>query len=437
MTIKNARDRHLDDATGHPIADVPAASPGTDAEAEPHALEARITLVGKNILASIGRVIESVPRGKPGPQALADQLGLDKVLASRVLKATRSRDPITAAHRMPGPDPLRRLVRAAESQGVDANIIADAHRAIDAFEHLIREGVGDRSTLDAIVSAWVPEARREFELRRKQAAFKAMSQLKGVQCEAIVATVILWPAADGARMDVVWINGLVGMHRVRPGAPVKVSTRKLSGGAESRLPVSLDGVSVENASGLVLPEFSSEPLPRMRAHSAGNAVHYTLADEGFGPASAADLFFAEVNRAELPRSVPAGSGRKRYFFAEASMPARVLQFDVLVHESLDTSRPWLRIYDTCFEGVANINDAARDADVLDMVESIEALGAGVSRFRSSDSPGYSELLRHTCTRLGYEGSLLRGYRCRVEFPVYGSQITMVFEPPSDAGASPQ
>ncbi|MCW5768065.1 MAG: hypothetical protein KIT19_05235 [Phycisphaeraceae bacterium] len=401
-------------------------------ELEPHALEARITLVGKNILTSIGRVIESVPRGKPGPQALADQLGLDKVLASRVLKATRSRDPITATHRMPGPEPLRRLVRAAEAQGVGASIISDAHRAIDAFEHLIRQGAGDRSTLDAIVSAWVPEARREFELRRKQAAFKAMSQLKGVQSEAIVATVILWPGQDDARMDVVWLNGLVGVHRVRPNAPVKLSTRKLSGGPDARLPVSLDGVAVENAEGLLLPTFCSEPLPRMTATRAGNAVHYALCDDGFGPSTAADLFFAEVNRAELPRAVPAGSGRKRYFFAEASMPAKAMQFDVLIHESLDTSRPWLRLYDTAFEGVANVNDPARDADILDMVETIEPLGAGVSRFRSSDSPGYSELLRHACTRLGYDGALLRGYRCRVDFPVYGSQITMVFDPPVES-----
>jgi hypothetical protein len=399
------------------------------------ALEARITLVGSNILASMGRVIEAVPRVRPGPQALADRLGLDKVLASRVLKATRSRDPITAAHRMPGPEPLRRVVKAAEGLGVEAEIIAEAYRAIDEFDRLIRQGVGDRSTLDAIVSAWVPEARREFELRRKQAAFKAMSQLKGVQCEAMVATVILWPSADATKMDVVWVNGLFGMHRVRPGAPVKLSTRKLSGGPEQRLPVSLDGVPVDDAEGLLLREFCSEPPLKMRAHRVESAVHYSLADESFGPASAADVIFAEVNRGELPRAVPAGSNRKRYFFAEASMPARRMQLDVLVHESLDTSRPWLRIYDTAFEGVANVNDPVRDVDVMDMAESIQTLGAGVSRFGSTEVPRYVELLRHVCQRLGYDPGALRGHRCEVEFPVYGSQVTMVFEPPVE-GDSP-
>lgn len=116
------------------------------------------------------------------------------------------------------------------------------------------------------------------------------------------------------------------------------------------------------------------------------------------------------------------------------MPARRMQFDVLVHESLDTSRPWLRIYDTAFEGVANVNDPARDVDAMDMAESIESLGAGVSRFGSTEVPRYVELLRHVCQRLGYDPGVLRGHRCEVEFPVYGSQVTMVFEPPIEGGA---
>lgn len=393
-------------------------------------LETQITVVGSDILSSIGRVIEAVPRSRPGPQALADLLGLDKVLASRVLKATRSQDPITATHRMPGPEPLRRLVRAAATQGVSGELIVEAHRAIDAFERLIRDQVGDRSTLDAIVSAWVPEARREFEIRRKQAAFKAMSQIKGAQADAIVATVILWPGADPDKMDVVWLNGLVALHRVRPGASVKLSTRKLSGGPEQRLPTSLDGVAAEDAQGLLLPEFCSSPLVKLQTQRAGNAIHYTLKDASFGPASAIDLVFAEVNRNELPRAVPAGSGRKRYFFAEGSIPAKLIQFDVLVHESLDTSRPWVKTYDTSFEGVANVNDPSRDMDELDLLETVESLGAGVSRFRSPEVPRYVELLRHVCQRLGYDGSLLHGYRCNVECPVYGSQVTMIFDPPT-------
>src|SRR5262245_17701987 len=180
--------------------------------------ESSVATVAGQLLRAIERLLDAVPRSAPGPQVLARELRIDKVLASRVLKAVRAEDPTSVAYHMPGPDPLRRLVRAAAKRGVPAAPVAGALQAIDQFETLIRERVGDRSLLDSILSAWVPEARREFELRRKQSAFKAISQLRGVQAHTIVATVLLNPTPGGERIDVVWINGLTGVHRVRPGA---------------------------------------------------------------------------------------------------------------------------------------------------------------------------------------------------------------------------
>ncbi len=412
----------LETASATPI-DTEPRSPGPGAEA----LEVQIAEVGDALLSSLRNVLSAVPRSNPGPQALARTLGVDKVLASRVLKATRSRDPMTATHCMPGPDPLRRLVKAASKKGASAAMIADATAAIDQFEMLIRERVGDRSILDAILSAWVPDARREFELRRKQAAFKAMSQLRGVQTDIILSTVVLNPSPGGRHIDVIWVNGLIGVHRVRPGVSVKISTRRMIRDGQERRPVSLDGQSVEHMDGLQLPEFCSEPLPRMRVHQVGEVVHYTLAEDGFGPNSGVDVVFAEANIAELPRYFPAGSDRKSYFFAEMVTPARLSHFDVLVHEDLFPGQdPALRIYDTSFEGVASPNNASRDMDQLDLMESLEPLGLGISRFRSVDVPRYGELLRHTFEKLRFDGSRFRGYRCRTDYPVYGSQVTAVF-----------
>lgn len=392
-------------------------------------LEVQIVAVGDELLTSLRNVLASIPRVAPGPQALAKALGVDKVLASRVLKATRNKDPMSATHSMPGPDPLRRLVKAAAKRGAAPGAIADASRAIDNFEILIRERIGDRSLLDAILSAWVPEARREFELRRKQSAFKAMSQLKGVQAETLLATVVLHPSADGRHIDVVWVNGLIGVHRVRPGVGVKLSTRRMTPDDAARRPVSLDGKPIENIESLELRDFCSDPMPRLQVHRVGEVVHYTLADDGFGPNSAVDVVFAEANISELKRYVPAEATRKGYFFAEVVAPARVLQFDALVHEDLYPGPgPMLRIYDTSFEGVANANDPARDIDRLDMLEAIEPLGEGLTRFRSAHVPRYQELVRHVFERMGYEGSGFRGYRCRVDYPVYGSQVVMMFRP---------
>lgn len=400
-------------------------------------LDVRIGSTGGELLDTLGAALEGLSAKPSGPQALATRLGIDKVLASRLLKAVRAGDPISAVHRMPGPEPLRRVIAGLEAQGVAAGVVAKARRAVDRFESLIRHDLGDRGALDAIVSAWVPEARREFELRRKQAAFRAMSQLKGAEARAIMATVMLHPSTDGEHLDVLWLNGLIGLQRLRPGAGVKITTRRMSRDRGERMPRTLDGAPVNDLESLMLKEFcsgssegSAGGWPSMRVHHAGEVVHYSLGGDAFGPGSEIDLVFAEASPAELKRYRAPGSARKSYVFAETSVPAAVMQFDAIVHKDVfGGDAPGLRIYDTAFEGVAGANDPARDIDVLDMCEFVEPLGSGLSRCRSGDVPRYAELLRMACDKMSWDASVFRGYRVRIDYPVYGSQATMLFEAP--------
>lgn len=394
-------------------------------------LEVRIVRAGEGLLTGLAAVLEGMPDPPRGPQALAKRLGIDKVLASRVLAAVRSADPLFVVHRSPGPEPLRRTIDAAGKQGVDRGLVAAAREAVDAFERLIRDEVGDRSSLDAIVAAWLPEARREFELRRKQSAFKAMSHLKGTMARTIMATVLLAPSeSDPERLDVVWLNGLLGIVRLRPGAAVKVVTRRMASEPGGRSPLSLGGEPVEDVRRAQLEEFCSDPPPELTVERAGESVHYSLGGTGYGPRSAVDLVMGEVNRAEMRRSVPTGSGRKGYVFAEVSIPAERLQLDVFLHRDVyPGANPAVRVYDTSFEGVADANNRARDIDLLDVLETAESLGEGLGSARSSDVPRYQELIRHALGRLGWGEGAFRGYRCGVEYPIYGSQVVMLFDPP--------
>jgi hypothetical protein len=104
----------------------------------------------------------------------------------------------------------------------------------------------------------------------------------------------------------------------------------------------------------------------------------------------------------------------------------VLQFDVLVHRDLyPGNEPELVIYDTAFQGVASVNDRARDVDRLDLLESVDALGAP-PRLRSADVPRYAELIEAAARSAGFDLPSFRGYRTRVDYPLYGSQVTMAF-----------
>ncbi|MCC5822875.1 MAG: hypothetical protein LAT64_04880 [Phycisphaerales bacterium] len=398
-------------------------------------IEVRITQAGDALLQGLTRVLERVPGSDAGPQKLAGQLGVDKVLASRLLKALRSSDPMSVVHRTPGPEPLRRVLAASAKLGVPPDLLADAHAAVDRFEELIRTDIGDRSALEAILSAWVPEARREFELRRKQAAYRAMSQLKGVEAEVYAEAAIFWPSADGAHIDIVWIKAVVGLHRLRPGVPIHFTSQRRVEGPDGRRPTNLAGGPVDSVQGAVVAEFSTSPVPNLKTQIAGEATHYLLDEPGFGSGSAVNLVTCEVNRSEIPRYLPQSRGRRAWASSDINIPTRTSQFDLLIHEDLFPGEsPDLRVYDTTIRGQADVNDTTRDIDRMDLLESVEPLGHGAHRFGSSVVPQYRALLAHACERLGFDPDRLRGHRVLSEFPIYGTQFALTLrttEPPAE------
>lgn len=391
-------------------------------------LETRINDAGEALLKSFVRVIDQLPGGDSGPQRLSKELGIDKVLASRMLKAVRAPDAMSVVHRVPGPEPMRRVIKASAKHGVNPDDIKGAVEAIDRFEALIRTEIGDRSALEAILSTWVPEARREFELRRKQSAFRAMSQLKGAQAEVYAECAIFWPSPDSEHIDIVWIKSVSGLQRLRPGMRVKFTSHRKVEEGSTRQTYTITGKPVENVDSATLEKYCSDPAPKLEVQHAGEVMHYLLEPGGFGAQSAIDLVTCEVNRGEIPRYIPTARNRKAWASSDINIPSRRMQFDVLVHKDLYTSGyPELRIYDTTIQGQADINDASRDIDQLDLLESIENLGSGLTRFGSSHVPRYRAMIGEVCETLGFDPDLLRGYRVSSDYPIYGSQTAMLFQ----------
>lgn len=390
----------------------------------PDTLLPDLPALGNDLARRLAEVLAHVVAPGDGPIAAARTLGLDKVLLSRVMKALRARDGAAALAAMPGPEPLRRLLASAAHRGAAPDRLAAAHAAVDRYDAAIRDTGGGRSLLDTILSAWDPGARRDFELRRKQAAFKAISQIRGAEARVNHAAVLLAPSSTLGMLDVLWVSGYLGLLRLRPGATVRFASRRLSPSDRERRPTSIDGAPLDSPESMLLADFCSAPLPSLDARRLGDSIFYTLAGDRFGGASAVNLVYAEMNAAELPRHVPAGSGRRRFFFAESAVPSAVLQFDILIHRDLNPAAPRLDVYDTSYEGTANPNDPARDLDRLDLLETIEPLAS----LRSPDVPRYEELLARAAAGPAVRADLaaFHAWRCRIDYPLYGSQVTASF-----------
>jgi len=376
-----------------------------------------------------------------GPQILADELGLTVVTASRLLKALAQSDPIAVLQLIPGPNPLRRIIEGARRKGVGDEACSAAESAVGRFDELIRTEAGDRSALKAMLTAWLPEERKEFEAQRRQAIFKARAELDGVSCGFSLTSILLHPSAeDPSRLDIVLIECLLGIDRLRPEAVVKMGTRRMvtpsSGESSSgdpptaapRQPTNLEGeIAVDGMHSVRLDEYCAAAPAPLAAEVYGNFVQYSLGPTGFGPSSTVDLVLAEVNRSEIAHVVPGGKEQAPFFFTIPEFATHKKVFDLLVHRDVFPGcGPELLIYDTAGRGPAVAEDPARRLDLRRSTETVEHLGTGLQRARLVEFARYGELLAHACDRLEWTPEEFRGYRVRSTYPLIGAQLTLVF-----------
>lgn len=396
--------------------------------------KSRVQKLGKVLVERSVDVLESIPEHQQGPIQLARTLKMDKATASRLLRAAAMRDPFAALQQIPGPEPLRGFAQAASSYGVEKKRIESFLESVGHFDQIIRDEAGDRSGFDSILAAFVPESRDAFELKRKQAVYRAMSQLKGVVAQTNIVSAIIHPSpTDAEKMDIVWIFGYLGLQRLRPGVPVRISTRRVSTPhapgetPKPRRPLTIDGREASGFEGLLLGEGCTQPFPELKMEQSGDFAHYLLAGDAFGPKAACDLTFAELNRGEVPRFV-AQSGKRRFVYTDVPIPVERLIFDAIIHEDvLGPAGAQLSLYDTSTRGIADINDRARDIDRIDLSETLRPLGKGIDRCRVSEVPWYDGLLERITTTLGYDTNKLVANRTVIDFPLHATQIAITYE----------
>ncbi|MEZ6003032.1 MAG: hypothetical protein R3F17_01465 [Planctomycetota bacterium] len=379
-------------------------------------------------------LISQLPRRIAGPQILAKTLGITTVTASRFLKAIAQPDPVATIQLLPGPNPLQRIVDAARQAGASAELCDRTTASVSEFDKLIRDVAGDRSSLKAMLTAWLPEERREFEAQRRQSIFKAFAELNGVSSDTEITSMALHPSAKGKGIDIVAIKCLLGIDRIRPDAIVHLGTQRLEPqGKESvRIPKTIRRQpAMEGLNDVRLDEFCNAPPAPTHADDLGNGViQYTLAPTGFGPASKVDFVIGELNENELEGRKP-GPERPPHFFVIPEASTRKLVFDLLVHRDVFPGcTPRAIAYDTMIRGAARAGDPTRRLDRKELPEALMSLGTDHRRLRLLEFPAYAQLREHVFHALGWNADHFRAYRVEVTYPLPGNQVVMAFEDPA-------
>lgn len=385
-------------------------------------VDARIGALGHELAKAFATLLAALPGAPLRPAELARTLGVDVMLSSRLLKATQAGDALAVAHLMPGPEPLRRVIKAAQRLKVDQPLVDEAAARVDQFEQLIQTEAGDRGALDAMISAYLPEAREKFETATKQAAFRVMSQLKGLATEASLSAFILHPSADNPRaVDAATVTGTFGLRRMQPGARIGFSTHS----AEEGSVLTLDRKPFGGPDTTLIPEFCSDPPPRFEMHRSGDTVSYWVAGDEVGLTSSVDIVLGEYEPAAMRRYFEPGGQGMTGLIVIPDTPSKRKTIDLFIHRDLYADAfPQLAVYDTVPRGqVLRFNDPLREPDRIRFEETVRPIGS-VAGARLSHIPRYLEMIEHTCGKLGWDPGAFRCFRLDITYPVYGAQYML-------------
>jgi len=279
-------------------------------------------------------------------------------------------------------------------------------------------------------------------LSRRQAAFRAFAELKGVSTRLTSSCIAMHPSKDGTTIDVLRITGEIGISRTSETARVYFGTRRQSKGdtpaAGSLVVETLDGdCALDGIHTARLDEFcEGNPVP-IETVQYGDDVIHMLGSTALLPNSRADLALAEVYRGAIPNPGGGGSSEPLKAFCIAVTPSRKLNLDLLIHEDIVPSgRAELLVYSLVPRGPAVPGDPSRIPDLEEIPETLEIRSAGIDTLHIPEFTRYVELLEHSFGKLAWDSRRFCSWRLQVDFPPYTSQFsTLVGRSADDAAGT--
>jgi hypothetical protein len=381
----------------------------------------QIEVVGAELRQAIAPVLEAVSGASPRPTRISRAIGLDKSLASRLVRAVQSSSDLDLMHLVPSPGGLRIFANLA-ARFADPTSITNLMMATERFESLLDAVPGGRASIDAQISGSSNVALLKREHIAKQASFKSMSFLLGHFCDVVITTLFLVPSRTGRRVDGIEIQRRIGLRRMRPSTPLVLMS--IWGEPEDAInenAISFDTIDGQrgssNPAAFLLPAFCSQPLPKLDVMQEGEMTALVLAGDPSLHAPS-QLTSAMHIRNGWPGEPEARIQSLRGYVLHT--PCRQIVRDVFIAESLyrDATpqvsfvlpgpRPAMR---------TQLEDGSRHYSEVDLARSIDQRPGGLQAFEIPGVVNHSAVVRHVLERTGHGATPFRGWRLAMTYPV--------------------
>lgn len=381
-------------------------------------------------------LLAALAAGDPRPADLQSRLGLDKSLASRLIRGLRGEEAAAAALELPAPEGLRLVLAACAERGLAGADLPPTHTAIDLLDGAFaRFPGGRRAALAALAPAGDRSARSaRAERAARRAAFAAASDLHGLEVDTAYFGLLMGPTAPAAhphadeppsnRLDQAMLSATLGLRRLRPGPPLTlggVHGSPLNEGPPQRTtldgrPISLDPTVV------LLPQFCAGIERDVRVERSGSAYRLWI-DERSPPIDRpVHLVYGLRSVGFVERLV---SERQRWACTTyvVSRPTRELVVDILVPEgAFGDDAPLLRWNLDPFPKLDPVAGPPRDG--RDTLQTTVAARRVTAQDHASEPEPTRSILERGLELLGWDRARLVHHRLAMDFPplLVGLQI---------------
>jgi hypothetical protein len=387
---------------------------------------------------------------------MSEWLGVTKPICQRLLRAVRHRgDALTALSFFPGAKGLRQFVQAAQRRECEPALVAAATAGIDQYELVIHEHGGSQTRLLAALGSPTRGVDRDDEgtadavtsdrlLKSRMSVFEGMRHLAGREFDTQVAVFLYRPCDDDPdRIDCVTAMGMIGIRRSADSLPIcplnrfSFATRDDVEEAGSHVE-GLGGEPVASGAPVsVLGQFCSKPLPAVVAREMAGQLSVLIDPDSTSRDPLDVVLGTRFGRVPHPAL---GEVKMQDCSLVSEGPSRHMLMSVHLHRSLaQRSIPSLACFalgnrgpvaapDTGEHGTAPVNLASqRWFDRLPNPPRLEHLGLGLEQAGSTAYPKITNLVEHLCASQSWDTDEFVGYRCQMDYPVWGVQYQMSFD----------
>lgn len=350
---------------------------------------------------------------------LVQRMGLDKSLASRIVRALHADEPALAAQLLPSAEGVELVLAAAVRAGAEPLAATHVREVSVRFEAAVQEVPRGRVGLRAAFAQASDRQRATVERIARREMVRSLATLTGVWAEARYTMLAFAPGAEGW-LDMAQATMVAGLRRARPGNTMELMT--LTGDDPNGPPkrTRLDGSPLDgDPMACLMEECSSKSADSLIVEMAGRRYTVLLGPEE--PPIDHPLDFAlGVKYLGFMPARQDKTGRWGCVTMGSRRATELMVADVLLAPGvLEGNAPPRVVYnlDTVSVPDPKAGPEAHGRETLDLDARFEPMGEGLSRKGSAEADRFTPVCEGAFKRLGWKLETFRRYRLEIAFPV--------------------